>query len=299
MALNLPKLPILFLLLSSMILFPFVEPQALKSPANAFAKTLQNLRGVHKGQKVKGVGTLRSYLQHFGYLANGDSSNDNFDEIFESAIKDYQGFHHLHVTGVVDDETIKTLSLPRCGVPDIVTNPNPNPNPRGSTDPENYSFFPGSPRWRKWALTYALLSGATVSTISGNAVRQAMQNALQKWAQVSNFTFTEIGRTPADIVYGFHRGNHGDGYPFDGPGRVLAHAFSPQDGRLHYDADEQWNSNDGSNVDFETVTLHELGHIFGLGHSNVTGAVMFPTYAGLRRFLSQDDIDGIRALYGF
>jgi hypothetical protein len=49
--------------------------------------------------------------------------------------------------------------------------------------------------------------------------------------------------------------------------------------------------------DFFTVALHELGHSLGLGHSEVTGSVMEPVYAGSRRSLHPDDIAGIQALY--
>jgi len=49
--------------------------------------------------------------------------------------------------------------------------------------------------------------------------------------------------------------------------------------------------------DAETVYLHENGHVAGLGHSGVDGAVMEPYYEGVRRSLHRDDIDGISALY--
>lgn len=47
-----------------------------------------------------------------------------------------------------------------------------------------------------------------------------------------------------------------------------------------------------------TVATHEFGHALGLRHSSVSGAMMAPVYAGPRRFLSADDIQGIQSLYG-
>ena len=100
----------------------------------------------------------------------------------------------------------------------------------------------------------------------------------------------------------FARGSHGDGYPFDGAGATLAHTFYPAPpnpepiaGDMHLDADEPWRS--GANVDLYSVALHEAGHALGLGHSDRPGAVMYPYYK-LSTGLTDDDIAGIRALYG-
>jgi hypothetical protein len=49
--------------------------------------------------------------------------------------------------------------------------------------------------------------------------------------------------------------------------------------------------------DAETVGLHELGHILALDHTNVSAAVMYAYYQGVRRSLHQDDVDGLCTLY--
>ncbi len=52
--------------------------------------------------------------------------------------------------------------------------------------------------------------------------------------------------------------------------------------------------------DYYSNSLHELGHVLGLDHTSVAGAVMLPSLrAGQqRRIPAEDDIAGVRALYG-
>jgi hypothetical protein len=58
-----------------------------------------------------------------------------------------------------------------------------------------------------------------------------------------------------------------------------------------------WADDGVSHFDVETVFLHENGHVLGLGHSPVAGAVMEATYAGVRDTLHPDDEAGIIFLY--
>lgn len=127
---------------------------------------------------------------------------------------------------------------------------------------------------------------------------EPVEKAFQTWQQNTHFTFSRV-QGNADLTIGFFRGEHGDGASFDGPGRTIAHAFAPQIGMFHYDSDERWSIGavPGAN-DLETVALHEIGHLLGLGHSEDESAIMFPTLdLGTTKGLGQDDINGINALY--
>ncbi|KAJ4719123.1 Metalloendoproteinase [Melia azedarach] len=245
---------------------------------------MEHLKGCHKGDKVKSINELKKYLEMFGYLNYNNSKNqthaddDDFDELLESAIKTYQLNYHLKSTGVLDAKTVGMMTRPRCGVADIVNGTTRMRS--GKKKQQNhgvnhfhtvahYEFFPGSPKWpaSKYQLSYGFLPGT---------------------------------RDDAKTPVSFHSGDHRDGSPFDGRGEVLAHAFAPTDGRFHYDADEPWavGATPGA-YDLETVALHEIGHLLGLGHSSVEGAIMYSGIApGATKGLHGDDIQGIRALYG-
>lgn len=73
-------------------------------------------------------------------------------------------------------------------------------------------------------------------------------------------------------------------------------------GDVHFDADEPFavNSNDSFKVDFNWISLHELGHSLGLDHSSDINSVMFPLYIGRIEDLELafDDQEGIQQLYG-
>ena len=156
--------------------------------------------------------------------------------------------------------------------------------------------------WDKTEITYAFVNGT--DKLEGDVERDLVRQAFALWAEQTSLTFTETGdASSADIVIGWAVGDHGDGDPFDGPGNVLAHASfpNPYDNSqvfLHFDDEERWVDSETRNVDLLTVATHELGHALGLAHSDDPNALMFASYSGPHRFLSQDDIAGIQAIYG-
>jgi hypothetical protein len=79
----------------------------------------------------------------------------------------------------------------------------------------------------------------------------------------------------------------------------LAHAFYPRVGDLHFDEDETFTTGNPNGIDFKYVAVHEMGHSFGLAHSNVRGAIMQPYFHYMENLaLHADDIAGIQAHYG-
>ncbi|KAF8390343.1 hypothetical protein HHK36_024868 [Tetracentron sinense] len=309
---------LIVMLLHTVLAKPSEDKGGKGSHGQAF-EFIQHLKGCHKGQTVQGLHELKLYLEKFGYLNYGASNNhsfahahandDEFDDLLESAIKTYQLNYHLKVTGSLDSQTVKEMMMPRCGVPDITNGTTSmrsgkkkhHHGPNSLHTVSHYSFFPRRQRWpaSKTHLTYRFHSSVQVSSI--DSLRSVCSQAFARWAQVTHFTFQEVqGSNTADMVIGFHRGDHGDGAPFDGPSGTVAHAAAPTDGRFHYDADESWSTNPSQGVmDLESVAVHEIGHLLGLGHSSVTGAIMYPTIPSgvTKRQLHGDDIQGIRTLY--
>ncbi|KAK4419597.1 Metalloendoproteinase 5-MMP [Sesamum alatum] len=259
---------------------------------------LRNLIGNHKGNQAKGLSKLKNYLANLGYT--NPTNDDFFDDALELAIKNYQKFYNIKISGILDPKTVMLMLQPRCGVADFPTNPNVTglrPFNRRIADhlASSYYTFSGQ-SWpaNKRNLTFSFPVGTRTDAYA------PVEHALMKWASVSPFNFTcNDNYNFSDVKISFQKRDHGDGYPFDGPYGILAHAFWPTDGRLHFDAEENWMAYAGKGgFDLQTVALHELGHILGLGHSQDPNALMF-AYIGLgeRKDLCPDDIQGIQSLY--
>ncbi|KAL3716816.1 hypothetical protein ACJRO7_008400 [Eucalyptus globulus] len=298
------------LLLVSSLFFQSVLAHSDDQKQNPF-EFIKHLQGCHKGDKVKGLQELKQYLEKFGYLnynqsnLQGHADDEDFDELLESAVKTYQLNYHMKVTGNLDSQTVAMMTTPRCGVADIVNGTSRMRSGKRTTHHGSnkfhtvghFTFFDGSPKWpsSKYHLTYALDPG-TQDDVLGPVSR-----AFKTWASATHFTFSQSQNyESADIKIAFARRDHGDGAPFDGPSGVIAHAFQPTIGVFHYDGDEPWSVGPvRGSYDLETVALHEIGHLLGLGHSSVAGAIMYPTISpGVSKGLHGDDVQGIKTLYG-
>ncbi|XP_016042612.1 matrilysin isoform X1 [Erinaceus europaeus] len=231
---------------------------------------------------TKDMSQAQDYLRRF-YSSNSKAKDVND---FEVKLKKMQKFFHLPITGILNSHVIEIMQKPRCGVPDVA----------------EYSLFPESPKWTSKVVTYRITS--YTRDMSPVVVNQLVAKAFEMWSKEIPLRFKRIRWGVADIMIGFARGAHGDAYPFDGPGHILAHAFAPGPGLggdAHFDKDEFWTDGSKIGINFLFAATHEFGHSLGLGHSSDPNAVMFPTYGNgdPQDFrLSQDDIEGIQKLYG-
>lgn len=273
---------------------------AKKTKKQAFRFSAKSLHP--KRASTPDVYRLQSLLAQYGYL-QGAYRPGEYDETTRQAVSQFQSFYYIYPDedGVCDAETTNLLSRPRCGLPD------PPPGGRSITG-RLAPFVTVGAAWSQTSLSYRFLN--ETPDLALNRQRRIIRDALARWADVSALDFTEVG-TPqeSDLSIAFHRGNHGDGSPFDdagGPaGNTLAHAFFPPPaggvwaGSLHFDEFETWKDQPGGpGILLYNVALHEIGHNLGLAHSQDSNAIMYAYYAEDRNDLMADDIAGIRSLYG-
>jgi len=160
--------------------------------------------GLKQDSKGDEVERLQRYLSTFGYTESPIRSEFGvavekaavpvpksgvFDENTAQALKHFQEFNQLPVTGELDEATLAQMSKPRCGFPDVA------------------EFTLEGRSWDRTALTYGY--NEFTPDLSQAEIRSAISQALNLWAAVAPLTFTEapIGSNP-DIVIRFVAGSH-------------------------------------------------------------------------------------------
>ncbi len=149
---------------------------------------------------------------------------------------------------------------------------------------------------------------------SSSSYDAAFIEAMEKWNNFSDFSFTYLtlgrfdpcGHNPDNKnSWRFSRNRCGKGWNRT----TLAETTSwSRDGKIIdtdivFNSNYQWGVHDGRNsddngLDFRRVAVHELGHALGLSHENNKVAIMQPHISDTIISPKQDDIDGLRAIYG-
>lgn len=242
-----------------------------------------------------------SYLTQYGHLipapTNSPTEEVRYTESsFREAIISFQQLAGLNLTGELDADTLEMMGKDRCSVPDNVGH---SSYVRRKRRIRKRYVAQGS-RWPTTRLLYFFQN--TTKNLNAVLNKEIVRTAFNLWSSASTLVASEtFSSTSANIKLLYAARSHGDAWPFDGKGGVLAHAFFPDSGGdAHFDDDESWTDGINSGTNLLQVTTHELGHSLGLGHSSESGAVMAPFYNGYNPSfrLSQDDINGIRYLYG-
>jgi predicted Zn-dependent protease len=166
-----------------------------------------------------------------------------------------------------------------------------------------------SPR-RTWASTpinVPVYNQGNNSIADGSGGVNATVNAIKTWGVVNSSATSQAavrGTAPATITL------NNNGHICNGS-CLAATLTGYYTGNTIYDADVYTNTKykyyssgeaDGCSGEFdiEGIMVHEVGHVIGIGHSNVSGATMYPTVSSCNtgnRSLEADDIAAKNDLY--
>jgi len=239
----------------------------------------------------------KEYLQKFGYLpevvgrASGTEEED--EEIFAEAVRNFQDMAGIEVTGSVNDETRQIMAMPRCGDKDEVGSGIESRSAATVAPKKNVTRKPTS--FSKNKLTYAITKYTT--DMSEAETRRQIERAFNLYHAVANISFKRVPSRPTDIDLSF--GNYTIG--------AIAVATGPARGYVWFQDNLWWYSSQASNKSYgfnmEAVATHEIGHVLGMGHTNgKIRSIMHPFYTHSAKHykveLSPYDVEQMQLRYG-
>jgi hypothetical protein len=154
-------------------------------------KSFLSAVGLSQGDRGQRVEDLQKFLHRFGYLSGPPAAEDpygavraavsapkattgSFDEATTVALRRYQEFHQLSITGRLDEATIAQMSMPRCGVLD-------RPRVTAERSPTLANFVAQGNRWNTQNLTYGFTN--FTPDLTQPEVRAAARAAFDLWSR--------------------------------------------------------------------------------------------------------------------
>ncbi|KAF7632812.1 ZnMc domain-containing protein [Meloidogyne graminicola] len=257
------------------ILLFYLIIKLIENKIYCFGAPLKNIENFNqnKEEEENNKRLALKYLNEFGHLKTPIPTPTEL----KIGIKSFQDMAGLPLSGILDNETIKQIKMPRCGNEDI-----------GKLNQRRKRFVFIS-RWEgklkdgelrlKWYLhNYT-------PDIPRDEIRRTVNKAFNLWStQITlkaveslSLHFEEAeNEEDADITILWAEGDHGDAHMFDGPGEdgsnILAHTFYPNyqskgtlNGDIHLDDYEKWHVGGGN--------IKE-----GSSYMKLREAIMFPIY---------------------
>jgi predicted Zn-dependent protease len=166
-------------------------------------------------------------------------------------------------------------------------------------------------RWSATTIPVAISPTLASANVVGGDTVGAARRALARWSAVTNIQLVEVASNATGVVRDgvnlitFTPLN--DSRP--GTARVTSDTATGTiiEADIAINSNLSFSTNGAANTyDLESTIVHEVGHLLGLDHSGVVGATMQPRQ-GLNipgdptftmRTLSDDDLAGIRSIYG-
>jgi len=284
--------------------------RATRTPADD-ATSAASLSLGARGARVRDV---YAYLAQYGYFPNAtlaqrypgfaplvaEAPHDPaiYDERLARGVRAFQRLHGLPETGVADAPTLASMTPRDCSFPDGYA-------AAQTQDPNVLAFHINR--------TVPSLSWSIDSAPPGETVESLaalIREMAAVWETVHPGSFERVTGRRGNFGVGFRtidgRSSDDDGDLTCDRQCVLGQAAGSSG--ITLDTNERWsfrgsleNPNgkgfDALNVDFQSVVLHEIGHVLGIQHSDRQGAVMFPRYTrgSIARRLSEDDKLAVRA----
>jgi len=220
-------------------------------------------------------------LNFYGYK-EGDSHFGLSD-----ALKKYQKFWGLDADGILGPETQQHLTAARSANSDINDDTRPVLLNKLRDGKRKFYFTvtaPDEDLIDTRQPDYGLGKGITVLRKCFAAWTAPLSAKLSEKITFEYISPDHVSQIDLEITW----------KPFDGPGGTLACASSTGGlvgCSIQLDRSERWHFSSKVKYGIRPIVTHEMGHLWGLSHTNDESSIMFPFYRPEKLAPSDNDID--------